>query len=421
MIVYDGDGNRVSETAGSVTTNYLVDTVNPTGYAQVVDELQGSAVSRTYSYGLERISETQTLNSNLTTSFYGYDGHGSVRQLTNPAGAITDSYDYDAFGNLINSTGSTPNVYLFAGEAYDPALGLYYNRARYYNQQTGRFWSMDTVEGNSRDPLSLHRYLYAAGNPVDMVDPSGHDYIDLVVSLGVSNVLSAMSTTLLNSPLGSSVGSFVASLLIPSDVLQALQNRLPNAVELGVNGQLSLNTRVPFGLNGSGGFELIGSLRTGNAALYSYVGAGISIGSTSSGGGVAGTFGLVWNCPSSYAYTQGFETITVPLSTLSQAIRTEIQTEITQVSFAAFLGDIPVGYATLLSAVSTSAVTGGLSADTAVNIFWGTGSSEVLGVSIGVSASGQSEGGPSKTSFWNVSGALSEYWQLWPGQNVPLE
>jgi hypothetical protein len=39
-IVYDGDGNRVTETIGSVTTNYLVDTINPTGYEQVVDELQ---------------------------------------------------------------------------------------------------------------------------------------------------------------------------------------------------------------------------------------------------------------------------------------------------------------------------------------------------------------------------------------------
>jgi hypothetical protein len=26
----------------------------------------------------------------------------SVRQLTNSAGEVTDSYDYDAFGNLIN-------------------------------------------------------------------------------------------------------------------------------------------------------------------------------------------------------------------------------------------------------------------------------------------------------------------------------
>ena len=44
MIVYDGDGNRVSDTVGGATTNYLVDTVNPTGYAQVVDELQSPAM-----------------------------------------------------------------------------------------------------------------------------------------------------------------------------------------------------------------------------------------------------------------------------------------------------------------------------------------------------------------------------------------
>jgi len=56
-IVYDGDGNRVSETAGGVTTKYLVDTLNPTGYAQVMDELANGAVTRTYAYGLRRISE----------------------------------------------------------------------------------------------------------------------------------------------------------------------------------------------------------------------------------------------------------------------------------------------------------------------------------------------------------------------------
>jgi len=56
-IVYDGDGNRVSETAGGVTTKYLVDTLNPTGYAQVMDELVNGAVTRTYAYGLQRISE----------------------------------------------------------------------------------------------------------------------------------------------------------------------------------------------------------------------------------------------------------------------------------------------------------------------------------------------------------------------------
>ena len=97
-IVYDGEGNRVSKTVSGVTTKYLVDDLNPTGYAQVVDELTGGAVTRTYTYGLQRISEDQVISGTWTPSYYGYDGFGSVRNLTNSAGAVTDTYDYDAFG-----------------------------------------------------------------------------------------------------------------------------------------------------------------------------------------------------------------------------------------------------------------------------------------------------------------------------------
>ena len=41
--------------------------------------------------------------------------------------AVTDTYDYDAFGNKINSTGTTPNSYLYRGEQWDSDLGLYYS------------------------------------------------------------------------------------------------------------------------------------------------------------------------------------------------------------------------------------------------------------------------------------------------------
>jgi RHS repeat-associated protein len=171
-LVYDGDGNRVGETVAGTTTNYLVADQNLTGYAQVLDELQGGSVSRTYSYGLSLISQRLTANGQRL-SFYGFDGHGSVRFLTDPSGSITDTYDYDAFGNLISQTGTTSNNYLFAGEQFDPALGIYYNRARYYDQRIGRFWSMDRYEGHLQDPTTLHRYLYANADPVNLSDPSG--------------------------------------------------------------------------------------------------------------------------------------------------------------------------------------------------------------------------------------------------------
>jgi len=179
-IVYDGDGNRVSKTVGGVTTEYLVDDRNLTGYAQVVDEIINGTVDRVYTYGLDLISQQQSSG----VSFYGYDGHGSVRFLTDANGAVTDTYDYDAFGNLIHSTGSTPNNYLYTGEQLDPNVGFYYLRARYLNVRTGRFWTMDGFEGSRFEPLSLHKYLYANINPIDNVDLSGtFTLIDILVTL----------------------------------------------------------------------------------------------------------------------------------------------------------------------------------------------------------------------------------------------
>jgi RHS repeat-associated protein len=171
LLTYDGDGNRVSKTVGGVTTCYLVDDRNPSGYAQVLEEYQGTNLSRVYNYGLALISERQAGSGMV--SYYGTDGHGSTRFLTNPNGAATDSYVYDAYGILISGSGSTPNNYLYCGQQWDGDLGMYYLRARYYQPDTGRFWTMDTFEGNNEDPLSLHKYLYAQDDPVDNVDPLG--------------------------------------------------------------------------------------------------------------------------------------------------------------------------------------------------------------------------------------------------------
>jgi RHS repeat-associated protein len=192
-LVYDGDGNRVKETVAGVTTSYLVADQNLTGYAQVMDELQGGTVSRSYTYGLSLINQRLTANGQ-GLSFFGFDGHGSVRYLTSSTATVTDTYDFDAFGNLISSTGSTPNNYLFAGEQFDSALGIYYNRARYYDQRIGRFWTMDTLEGSIDEPLSLHHYVYASGNPPNRRDPSGfEDIASLSVAEGISDQLDSVT------------------------------------------------------------------------------------------------------------------------------------------------------------------------------------------------------------------------------------
>lgn len=196
-ITYDGDGNRVAKTVSGVTTKYLVDELNPTGYAQVVEELSGGVVTRQYTYGTQRISEAQWITSTWTPSFYGYDEGGNVRQLTNAAGAVTDTNDFDAFGNLVNYTGSTPNQYMYRGEEWDSDLGLYYLRARYYNPTTGRFMARDRKDKSLINPSDLHKYLYATDDPMNRSDPSGQStladyrYIIAAVALGTTGGLLA--------------------------------------------------------------------------------------------------------------------------------------------------------------------------------------------------------------------------------------
>jgi RHS repeat-associated protein len=191
-IVYDGDGNRVSKTASAATTKYLVDNRNLTGYAQVLEEVVGGTVQRVYTYGLNRISQSQASG----TSFYGYDGHGSVRLLADMTGAVTDRYDYDGFGNIVSQAGTTPNVYLYSGEQRDSTLGWYYLRSRYLQSSTGRFVTADSFAGDQQSPLSLHRYLYASANPVNRIDPSGHLSLpELMATVTIGGILDSIWIT----------------------------------------------------------------------------------------------------------------------------------------------------------------------------------------------------------------------------------
>jgi hypothetical protein len=79
---------------------------------------------------------------------------------------------------------------------------------------------MDTDEGDDHDPLSLHKYLYTEADPVDGVDPSGHD--DLA---GVMTAMS-MSVTLDMMPSIKQATCTACSVQMPSDANTALLARL---------------------------------------------------------------------------------------------------------------------------------------------------------------------------------------------------
>ena len=170
---YDYSGNRTSKTthrSDGVTeyVKYLNDNSSLTNVLAEIDE-NGTAKC-VYTIGADLISQERDGN----VSVYLYDGHGSVTALANESGIVTDTYCYDAFGNLLKSKGSTKNCYRYCGEQFDETTGLYYLRARYMDTSTGRFISQDTYQGTINDPVSLHKYLYANSNPVTYSDPSGY-------------------------------------------------------------------------------------------------------------------------------------------------------------------------------------------------------------------------------------------------------
>ncbi len=121
------------------------------------------------------------------------DGLNSVRSVVDSDLAVQQSVNYDPYGNPFGLSGSEQTIYGYTGEPVD-ASGLVYLRNRYYNPNMGTFISPDPYEGTPSNPLSLNRYAYVQGNPVNRIDPSGMISVQAMTSLMHSNPLAFAKT-----------------------------------------------------------------------------------------------------------------------------------------------------------------------------------------------------------------------------------
>ena len=139
---------------------------------QIALERDGSnSVLRGYTYGQRRVSQTAGSN----TSYFLYDGLGSVANLVSSTGSTQWTWSYEPFGPTRTeqkANGNQPDVSMrFAGEYLDPT-GLYHLRARQYDPASGRFLGRDPIPGPPADPY-VSAYVYADNAPTVLLDPSG--------------------------------------------------------------------------------------------------------------------------------------------------------------------------------------------------------------------------------------------------------
>ncbi len=162
---YNSDGLRTSKTVNGAVTMQMWD-----GNQIVLELNSAGAVTGKYIRGMNLVAE----DIGSLRKYALFNGHADVTGLSDTAGYIIKSYEYDAFGKEKNIDANDNNPFRYSGEYFDKETGTYYLRARYYDPTIGRFVAEDSYLGKDKDPLSLNLYTYCWNNPINGYDPSGH-------------------------------------------------------------------------------------------------------------------------------------------------------------------------------------------------------------------------------------------------------
>jgi RHS repeat-associated protein len=140
---------------------------------QTVDAPCVDTGSRVYMYPTEYLTYGLGRTSNVISYPNGFkdyrvvDHEGSTRLTYSSLGALSGRYDYDPFGKVV--TGVPPRLgYIHREKDLESGLGDF--GVRKYNDEEGRFWSVDALW---RLTPNTSPYSYSGNSPLSKIDPSG--------------------------------------------------------------------------------------------------------------------------------------------------------------------------------------------------------------------------------------------------------
>jgi len=185
QISYTPGSARYQETTTVGGTATTLTEVNP------LFEVEATSTSVNYRemiMGGTGIVAVRTIQNNgiLTTRYITGDHLGSISQISDEVGNVTERMSYDAFGQRTDPTtwqtytGSVPNLTDttdkgYTGQQQLDAVGIIHMNGRAYDPQIGRFISADPTIPDPLYSQSFNRYAYVNNNPLSATDPSGFD------------------------------------------------------------------------------------------------------------------------------------------------------------------------------------------------------------------------------------------------------
>jgi RHS repeat-associated protein len=124
------------------------------------------------------IDEPLSIKTGTTNYYYQADGLGSITALTDDAGAIAETMEYQAYGKPVFNDAADAvipksalgNIYSYTGREYDDETGLFNNGARYRSPENGGFVQEDPI-GFAGEDTNLNAYV--RNNPINYTDPTG--------------------------------------------------------------------------------------------------------------------------------------------------------------------------------------------------------------------------------------------------------